>query len=91
MIKVCSYNMTLLARLPHDLLAQHDPISHLAVGKHTEVSGGLFGELVFPVSQDGAVEEGQVWAVRVGDGDRGLHSCGEGVGCRNQLVDGRGG
>lgn len=38
---------------------------YLFICKHADVGGGLLAEGVLPVRQDGAVEEGQVFALRV--------------------------
>lgn len=48
-------------------------IIYLSFCKHTNISSGIRGIVVFPVSDDGAIEEGQVITVWVAQLHLGVH------------------
>lgn len=48
-------------------------INYLSFCKHTDISSGISGIVVFPVSEDSAIEEGQVITVWVAQPHLGVH------------------
>lgn len=47
------------------LVPEKGPFLYLFICKHTDVGGGLLAKGIFPICQYGAVEEGQVFTLRV--------------------------
>lgn len=46
-------------------VSEKSPFLYLFICKHADVGGGLLTKGIFPICQDGAVEESQVFAFRV--------------------------
>lgn len=64
------------------MIPAFQPVLYLFVCKHTDVGGGLLAEGILPICQDGAIDESQVFALRVMQLELGEHTEGSGQGQR---------